>query len=275
MITCQLMGGLGNQLFQIFTTLSYAQTHGRSVLFRDEPFLDGRPDRPTYWRNFLKNLEHTVTSDIPDKKDMPKFFTQFREGGFEFRPIPPPPPAPVSLFGYFQSPLYFDKHYRKIRDIIGVTHQQQQCVVHPGSVSLHFRWGDYLRFAESHPVLPLSYYVDALRFVLDHDHEISMVLFFCEDGDLENILRDRVEPLRATFPELEFKRCGEKMSDWQQMLAMSVCRHNIIANSTFSWWGAYLNDTPGKIVCHPRQWFGPSLAHKNTRDLFPRQWNAF
>jgi hypothetical protein len=55
------------------------------------------------------------------------------------------------------------------------------------------------------------------------------------------------------------------------MLLMSVCDHNIIANSTFSWWGAYLNQNPSKIVCYPGTWFGPALKH-DTRDLFPTDW---
>jgi len=55
------------------------------------------------------------------------------------------------------------------------------------------------------------------------------------------------------------------------MLLMSVCDHTIIANSTFSWWGAYFNQNPGKMVCYPDTWFGPALKH-DTRDLCPTDW---
>ena len=60
--------------------------------------------------------------------------------------------------------------------------------------------------------------------------------------------------------------------DWQQMLLMSICNDNIIANSTFSWWGSYFNENPDKIVCYPGVWFGPKLTQNNTVDLFPEDW---
>jgi hypothetical protein len=61
------------------------------------------------------------------------------------------------------------------------------------------------------------------------------------------------------------------LEDWEQLLMMSSCGHNIIANSTFSWWGAYLNSNPDKIVCYPETWFGPKAQH-DTLDLFPEDW---
>jgi hypothetical protein len=62
------------------------------------------------------------------------------------------------------------------------------------------------------------------------------------------------------------------MDDYEQMLLMSSCRHNVIANSTFSWWGSYLGNTTKKIVCYPSLWFGVKLKQKDTKDLFPPEW---
>ena len=71
--------------------------------------------------------------------------------------------------------------------------------------------------------------------------------------------------------DIQFHFVRDTIADWQQMLLMSVCDHNIIANSTFSWWGAYFNTNPQKVVCYPSVWFGPGVAH-NTMDLCPESW---
>jgi hypothetical protein len=66
-------------------------------------------------------------------------------------------------------------------------------------------------------------------------------------------------------------RADSKLSDWEQLLLMSLCEHNIIANSTFSWWSGYFNTNQNKIICYPSQWFGPNIVHC-TSDLFPKNW---
>ncbi len=63
-------------------------------------------------------------------------------------------------------------------------------------------------------------------------------------------------------------------SDWEQLLLMSGCNDHIISNSTYSWWAAYINPSPQKIVCYPNIWFGHKLQHKTTIDLFPPTWTC-
>jgi hypothetical protein len=70
---------------------------------------------------------------------------------------------------------------------------------------------------------------------------------------------------------LQFIRVGDEASDWQQMVLMTSCNAHIIANSTFSWWGAFLASS--KQVYYPSKWFGDKLSYHNTVDLFPEHWN--
>ena len=69
-----------------------------------------------------------------------------------------------------------------------------------------------------------------------------------------------------------FIRASNDLSDWEQMILMSCCRDNIIANSSFSWWAAHFNTNPDKIVCYPAIWFGEVAGH-DTRDLCPNEWH--
>jgi hypothetical protein len=98
------------------------------------------------------------------------------------------------------------------------------------------------------------------------------VLYFCEKEDNETVSKI-INDLKKEFPKMKFYKQSDDVADWEQMLIMSCCYHNIIANSTFSWWGAYFNTNPKKYICYPSKWFGPKLCDKNkTNDLFPEDW---
>jgi hypothetical protein len=97
-------------------------------------------------------------------------------------------------------------------------------------------------------------------------------LYFCENEDLKEV-EDIIKKLQLQYKFLKFERANPLLADWEQMILMSLCNYNIIANSTFSWWGAYLNDNPEKIVCYPEHWFMPQ-AKKDTSDLFPEDWRC-
>ena len=82
---------------------------------------------------------------------------------------------------------------------------------------------------------------------------------------------EKIHILQSKFPEYNFIRGENTLEDWEQMLLMSCCHHNIIANSSFSWWAAYFNSYTDKIVCYPSVWFGHSMNH-DTKDLCPSEW---
>ena len=81
-----------------------------------------------------------------------------------------------------------------------------------------------------------------------------------------------MDKLQQQFAKCRFVKIDHGITDWEQVLMMSLCHHNIIANSSFSWWGAYFNSHEDKIVCYPDIWFGPELTYYNLKDMHPAEW---
>jgi glycosyl transferase family 25 len=138
-------------------------------------------------------------------------------------------------------------------------------------VSLHFRIGDFKNL-ENHPIMPLEYYISAIKHI-DYEDKNIKILYFCEDDDVDFVINNYINPLINIFPDIMFTQTKVKLEDWEQMVIMSLCKHHIIANSTFSWWSAYLaQDYINKIICYPDKWFQGALINNNTIDLFPEHW---
>ena len=284
MITCQLKGGLGNQLFQIFATIAYALKNSKPFVFiNQEQLVSSSTIRPTYWNTLLKEL----VPFLKEQDQMPRQFVSIKEQHFHYSEIAEPSfnSSCIVLNGYYQSYKYFKKYEKLIYKMLKITMKRQIVwerekarnldLAH--TVSLHFRIGDYAFLEHVHPVLPHVYYKNAIEYIMNEEREFSesnktrVILYFCEDNDAVNI-EPFIRELEGLYPALQFRRADPSLSDWEQMLLMSVCKHNIIANSTFSWWGAYFNTGVTKLVCYPDTWFGPAVKH-NTEDLFPDDWS--
>ena len=269
MISCELMGGLGNQLFQIFTTISYAIKHKQSFSFLYTNVLG---NRPTYWNNFFGSLKNFTTHSRPH-------LFYIKENGFHYEEFPEPSQNEnTSLFGYFQSYKYFEQHWNTLSRLIRLEDQKSAIRNkynhnYENLVSMHFRLGDYKNLQHYHPIMKYEYYRNSIQHISTAtNNEKLKVLYFCEKEDVEEV-QIIVDRLQEQFPDCRFVKIDHGIVDWEQLLMMSLCRHNIIANSTFSWWGAYFNSHEDKIVCYPDIWFGPSLHDKNLKDLFPETWN--
>ena len=205
MITCKLMGGLGNQLFQIFTTIAFATDNTLPFFFSSEYNLTVGTKRHTYWNTFLKGLKD-FTRIPPIKKDNLTFLTTtmqeafaqkginaknindssilvIREKEFAFNQLlilHKNKNKDIRLHGYFQSALYFD-HLKDIifnlvnlcvlkKDLIErnpmYKYLNKELNNEPNqTISLHFRLGDYRFLKDSHPILTKEYYLDALLYV--------------------------------------------------------------------------------------------------------------
>ena len=285
MISCKLAGGLGNQLFQIFTTIAYAFKYSHSFFFLKNYQLgngsNGATIRYTYWETFLLHLKPF----LKDIKNIPPL-TCVNESCFNFNELPEiiEKNATTLLVGYFQSPLYFHNYKQQICKLIKldmnkmiVKQRSSHLFTNNILISLHFRFGDYKKYPNIYPILNYIYYCNAINHLLSKInnneiiiHNLITCLYFCEAEELNDV-EDIIKIIQSQFSWIKFERANPLFEDWEQMLLMSLCNHNIIANSTFSWWGAYLNDNPEKIICYPEHWFMPEVK-KDVTDLFLNDW---
>ena len=173
-------------------------------------------------------------------------------------------PDNCSLFGYFQSPKYF----LNIREEIIKDFKFKKQIIYEcksilkqfdNPIALHIRRGDFLINSANHHNLPMSYYENALD-CFDEDRQV--VIF---SDDPEWCFEQKL------FSDDRFL-VSQSNSSYHDLYLMTQCADFIIANSTYSWWGAWLCMNPFKDVIYPNRWFGPNNANKSTIDLFPRSW---
>jgi hypothetical protein len=274
MITCNIMGGLGNQLFQIFATIEYAVDNQVPFGFN---CVDLSGNRPSYWHNFLAGLKRFNIYEIINVKELKE--TSFRHEIFPS--LENDKSQNIKLLGYFQSYKFFEKRYTTICKLIQLDSQKEQILIetskeygyeYDNMVSMHFRLGDYKNIQWAHNLMPVEYYQRCISHIIETTGNSALnILYFCEIEDNEDIL-GKINNLQEMFPLCKFIKSDQSIEDWKQMLMMSCCRHNIIANSSFSWWSAYFNSHADKIVCYPNQWFGYFYAHNDTTDLCPDSW---
>ena len=277
MITCNLMGGLGNQIFQIFATISYAIKSKNKFKFLNVSSIGSGSAtiRNTFWNSFFNRLKAFLIDNIPQSIHV------IREKGFTFNelPINEMVERDCLIYGYFQSYKYFHENYQMICRIIGIAKMKEDIIQKlnlnneylKSCVSMHFRLGDYKKLQDYHPLATYDYYKNCLNFIKENITEPYNILYFCEDNDIDDVI-PKINSLEKEFPHYKFIRGDNTLEDWEQMLFMSCCHHNIIANSSFSWWGAYFNTWNDKIVCYPSVWFVAKAGH-NTKDLCPPEWN--
>jgi len=289
MITCNLMGGLGNQTFQIFATISYAIDNKKKIKFLNKDNTVGSTIRNTFWNTFFSKLKPFLIETLPEKMHV------IKEEGFSYNPlnmdtITNKTNENIMIQGYFQSYKYFQENYDVIYRMLNINEKKNTLLKKleltnktlNDSISMHFRLGDYKSFLEYHCILECNYYEKALTYILERItdtnadteseyYQFFTLYYFCEEEDIKEVT-DTIQILIKKFPQFIFKRGSNELADWEQMLFMSCCKYNIIANSSFSWWSAYLNSKKDKMVCYPSTWFGPSLSHLDTKDMYPLEW---
>ena len=291
MIITQLNGGLGNQLFQYAMARRVSHNSGQPLKLDIEKF--NNCELRTYRLNHFNIQEKLATPQ--DKKHLRILRRQdpialalslldcfrplhrkriVRETTFRFQPELLRIQGPAYLDGDWQSPKYF----QDIKDLL----QRELTLKAPlepedlaarkrildagESVSVHVRRGDLASDPKTqrlHGTLEVAYYKKAITRMNEAMTNPAFFIFSDDpDWAMSNLPVDglNVEPV--------FHNKAEK--DYADLHLMSLCRHHIIANSTFSWWAAWLAQNPEKKIFHPREWF--RAGHHDTADLFPEGW---
>lgn len=252
MIISKIQGGLGNQMFQ------YAYGRNLSNKYNTEFILDSRfydyQDKREFslnkFPNTILNTKLSVNSQIHTIVD-----------DFNYRELPNPIGFNYYLDGYWQSEKFFNESADLIRDDFKPSEETiskliKTPLVDTNTVSLHIRRTDYVTSNGYHPVQSMEYYNNAIDSIGDYDN----IFIFSDD-------------LNWCKENLNFKNMIfiDGFTDIEDLHLMSMCKHNIIANSSFSWWGAWLNTNLDKKVIAPSNWFGEQ-ANLNTSDIIPDSW---
>lgn len=170
------------------------------------------------------------------------------------------------LTGWFQNEDYF-KEYREVilrelrpRERICISSELKTILKMDDTVSVHVRRGDYKK---ANNLLPMSYYERAVGIIKE---KIGNPVFLVFSDDIQWVKEHLNLGGNAFYVTKE-----EQLKDYEELLVMSKCKHNIIANSTFSWWGAWLNENKNKIVIGPRKWFSINGPNANY-NIMPVDW---
>lgn len=284
MIYCILKGGLGNQLFQCSFAYALQKKEGKKVTLDLTSYLFCKSRKADicklqlsevfdicyfpkklrkYWLceilemmkvKIYKSSQYTKTTFLSEKiQEINE--SNYNDGIRNFN---------VAIInGYFQSEIYFSEFRTELlKLIIPNTGLKPSCVLlekikyDKNSVSLHIRRGDYVDLGIN---LALDYYYAALSYLDDKLSGNFKIYVFSDDI---NWARENLQSIQY---KTEFIHLEGENSSINELILMSKCRHNIIANSTFSWWGAWLNENPEKIVIAPKQ-------DINNLNFIPKEW---
>ncbi len=292
MIVVRLAGGLGNQMFQYAAGRRLAQHH-KVELKLDLSELENCPAGCTP-RTFQLNTLN-ISAGIASPEEIASTFclqetlwglawsklrqvvgfpraTMVTERHFHFDPRVLSAPRQSYLVGYWQSEKYFDEVSDALRreftcrePLSGENRRVAEAIGACNSVSVHVRRGDYVTnpaSSETHGVCGMDYYHPCVEELCRTVPEPHLFLFSDEP--------EWVEAHFATgLPTTVVGHNGPELAH-EDLRLMSLCRHNIIANSSFSWWGAWLNQNHGKIVFAPKKWLRDE--RHDTSDVVPAAW---
>jgi hypothetical protein len=258
------MGGMGNLLFIVATCYALSKNNNSSLIFYSNPWNDKRKNIIKY--NMFKNFQLDSTTNR-------NYNITYNETNFFYDTIHLDSRINNCIHGYFQSYKYFDSYKTEfIKMLHNPYSKTTESLIHQFKnnnndnalvpVSIHVRRTDYLPLPHIHLNLDMNYYSNAISHF---STENSIFIIFSDDVEfIQN------EPL---FKNLPHKIIIDNPDDEYCFWLMSACTHNIIANSSYSWWASYVNSNPDKLVIAPNRWFGPCGPQHKIRDIIPDTHN--
>lgn len=230
-------GGFANGLFECAAAIGYAKKYNLPFIF------------PKWKYSKYINLSDEYFDDVRYINSDQDYI----EPNYSYKEIPFM--GRVNLHGYFQSWKYFDNCREYIKEVLSPV-EPEDYNMFSGMCSIHVRRQDYLKYQDSHPVLGMDYYERAMDLV-----PCNKFIVFSDD----------VKWCRENFKDSRVQ-VSDQAPDYVDFKFMTASEHSIIANSTFSWWAAYLGQDE-KTVIAPKNWFGPALAPTHpTSDLILPNW---
>jgi len=235
-----LFGGLGNQLFEIAHAFAQGWTGGVTPILNLDALYESH--HHTHKDDHLGNIFKKLPTI--NKIDDAKIMTEISHVEI----MNPTWDNHIGFSGHFQSSKHFLGHDEKIRQLflpdekdIKEIKKKYPGIDKPGTIAVHVRRGDYLMLSSILPTLDKKYYNLAIDSIGDYEH----IYVFSDDADWpsKHILRKRMSFVEGN-------------ADYFDMWAMSLCNHTVISNSTFSWWGSFLNTHSDKQIYAPSLWFG-------------------
>ena len=276
---CQIgyLGRLGNQMFQFASTLGIARKLGFEARFPSENFTTYEKAGPF---DFSTNSNSEIKCDLFECFEISEEYripiseirrdAVYREIEFGYNKETEGIRDNTILSGYFQS----EKYFSHCRDLILSQFSFREEYKGPATeyvetikksnpdkklISMHIRRGDYVLFPDHHPVCSREYYTSSEAIISKDLHE-SIFIVFSDDTDW----------CKTEFSGSRYIIC-DLGNPYVELCAMTLCDHHIIANSSFSWWGAWLNRKKDKTVIAPSRWFG-SMINKDTSDVYCKNW---
>lgn len=290
MLIIKLQGGLGNQMFQYTFASILAKKDNMKVLidnsfFKQAERSQGFTPRVFELALFNNQLKMASESEVNSFNHLSKINKVKKKLGFGYPKIYEEPSfdfqiaalsikSPVYLKGYFQSYKYLIGYEQFIRQFFSfpvdnldeINKELLLKIKSTNSIAIHIRRGDYVTdqtTAQYHGSCSLDYYLEAIKLLTSENKDFTLI-FFSDDSDW----------VKENFHDLSYLKIivdhNKAEHSWKDMLLMSACHYNIIANSSFSWWAAWLNESPEKKVIAPKKWFAETNI--NTNDLIPSEW---